>query len=626
MRTGWNSQETNLTYSNVNSSSFGLLTVVPLSDPNDQVDTQPLIVPNLQISGGKHDVVYVATEANNIYAFDANTGVKLNMKNLGPPVLQTIGCIYQGPYIGISGTPVIDLPNNTMYVIAYTYDSSKSPSYSIHALDLATLNDKVTAKPITATHTLSDGKTPFSFNAGYQRQRPGLLLANGNVYAGFGSFCDFGGGLSRGWLLGWKAGSLIPLSANELNNSQLTAPTTVNGSNGMFLSSVWMSGYGIAGDQNGSVYFSTGNSDPSGTTYDGVSNVQHSVLKLNSDLTRPSSFLFTPDNVGNLDVEDLDVGSGGVMLLPSQAGPVPDMAVATAKDGRMFLLNRDNLGGRQANDAGALDAANVGSGCWCGPTYFNDGTPHIVSSGGIPIASPPAPSAYSQNNVMLWNLQTSPKPRLVQTATGNMPDTVQDPGFFTTVSSNGNNNAIIWAVSRPQTNPQNTGIWLCAFKATPTGTTLPPLYQSKAGSWPAAYLNGNANTVPVVANGKVYVASHGELDIFGLVGAQGAKKVTAVAEAHAEVRTQFPGPELVKEEHQISGYVRKVDGNHLTVETRDNKTVVVDATQAQQSFHYSVVAVGKALIAGGSYDSKGVLQAVYVLRAKPSSMAWPPDR
>jgi hypothetical protein len=617
LRSGWNQQEKMLNYSNV--SSLGVQ-VIQLDDVNDQVDAQPLIATNVQMQGGQHDVVYVATEGNNVYAFDANNGARLNKVNLGvgPPVPQPIKCPQTGPTVGINGTPVIDPQSQTMYVITYNLNNS-NPSYYIHALALDTLQDKVIPpRLIAVSQTLTGGKT-FNFNATWERQRPGLLLANGNVYAAFGSFCDWGGDQARGWVLGWQAGSLTPLPANLLTDTLSSEP------NGMFLSGVWMSGYGIAGDQSGNIYFSTGNSDP-GDAHDGSTNISDSVVRLNSDLTRPSptsKFIFTPGNVIDLDQLDLDMSAGGVMLLPPEAGP-PNMAVATAKDGRMFLLNRDNLGGKTATDTGKLDVATIGNGCWCGPTYFNDGSPHIVSSGGTAPTMPPVPNPSSSHNSLgLWNLQTSPTPKLTQTASGNMPDTVQDPGFFTAVSSDGKSNAIIWAVSRPLTNTQNPLVWLYAFKATPAVGTLPQLFQSRAGSWP--YLVGNANIVPVVANGKVYVASYKELDIFALSpqSAQGVQKAkTAMAEtqvANAQVAT---GPE----EHQVSGVVLKIEGDRLTIQTRTNKTVEIDATEAKSSLRYSaVVPVGASVVAVGYYEN-GVLHAVLVWRSKRLPATWPPDR
>ncbi len=200
LRTGWNNHETTLTPANVASSSFGLLQSIAL---DAQVDAQPLVVPNEQITAGnyqgQHDAVYVATEGNTIYAIDTNTGTVLLNPNFGAAVPTPLGCATNS-VVGIDGTPVIDVASNTMYVIIYT-SGSDGPVYTLHALDLGSLTDVLTPVVVTASHTLTDGTT-YQFNATYQRQRPALLLANGNVYAAFGSFCDLAPNLSRGWLLG----------------------------------------------------------------------------------------------------------------------------------------------------------------------------------------------------------------------------------------------------------------------------------------------------------------------------------------------------------------------------------------------------------------------------------------
>src|SRR5208337_187306 len=165
------------------------------------------------------------------------------------------------------------------------------PAYRIHALDLGSLTDKVAPQLVVASHTLNDGTT-FNFSAKYQRQRPGLLLANGSIYAGFGSFCDRDGGKSRGWLLAWTAGTLAPFPSNQLNDQQ------TSDSNTFFLSSIWMSGYAPATDDAGNVLFVTGNSESG--TYDGVTNIQESVVKVTSTLTSVVD-LFTPSNQSELD-------------------------------------------------------------------------------------------------------------------------------------------------------------------------------------------------------------------------------------------------------------------------------------------------------------------------------------
>jgi hypothetical protein len=490
-RTGWNQQETVLTPTNVASSSFGLLEKVAL---DDQIDAQPLLVPGVNITAGshqgKHDVVYVATEGDTIYAIDAEAGTVLLDPNFGKPVAMPLGCNNNGPNVGINSTPVIDPTTSTLYVVIYTQDAS-GPAYRIHALDLGSLKDKVAPQLVVASHTLTDGTT-FTFNATYQRQRPALLLANGTVYAGFGSFCDLGANLSRGWLLGWSTNTLTPLPANELNDTQPTDPDD------FFLSSIWMSGYGPSTDDSGNILFVTGNSDYSGTTYDGVSNIQESVVKVSSNLTTVLD-LFTPSNQSSLDQGDVDFGSGGVLVLPDQPGSTPHLAVAAGKYGAMYFMNEDNLGGYSPTRNHVLAVYPVGS-CWCGQSYFvdADGAARVVSSGG--------------HVVKLWKLTTSPKPALTSVAASGSVGGGQNPGFFTSISSNGSSNTIVWALSHPNSSTEPR-ISLYAFNPD-SGSTMTQLFKGPAGDWPN--FNGNSNLVPVVANGEVFVASNRQLQIFGL--------------------------------------------------------------------------------------------------------------
>ena len=200
-RTGWNRNETTLTPANVGSTSFGVLAQVEL---DDQVDAQPLIVPNQQITGGPtpgtYQVVYVATEANTIYAIRASNGAVLLSRNLGTPVPFPLGCSNNGPNVGINSTPVIDVAAQALYVVAYTLMSG-IPTYQVFALNLNDLTDKTAPVTVAASHKLSDGTT-YTFNAQFQRQRSALVESSGIIYAGFASFCDFSPDQSRGWLLG----------------------------------------------------------------------------------------------------------------------------------------------------------------------------------------------------------------------------------------------------------------------------------------------------------------------------------------------------------------------------------------------------------------------------------------
>lgn len=224
-----------------------------------QVDTQPLLLTNQVINGTTHDVLYVATENDTVYALDAASGAVLLTRTLGTPVPMSAlpgECSNNSNIIGIDGTPVIDTVAGILHVIAYTYENSQQV-YRLHALKVDTLADAVTPAVISAPATLANGQT-YEFIPAANRQRPGMLLANGNVYAGFGSFCDINANLSRGWVLGWQTGTLAPLAANKLNNTRAKSP------NSFFLSSVWMSGNGLAASAAGDLYFVTGNSDSQG--------------------------------------------------------------------------------------------------------------------------------------------------------------------------------------------------------------------------------------------------------------------------------------------------------------------------------------------------------------------------
>jgi hypothetical protein len=493
-RTGWNPNETILTPAKVNASQFGLLATVAV---DDEVDAQPLLVPGVNITvgkfQGKHDVVYVVTANNTVYAVDATSGTVLLSNHLGTPVFQPIGCKNNGPNVGVGSTPVIDVTRQNLYLIAYTQGSS-GPVYTVHALNLGSLADTLTPQVVSGSHLLTDGST-YDFNATYQRQRPALLEANGNIYAGFGSFCDMATALSRGWVLGWNAATLAPLAGNQLFQSQATDPDDY------FLASVWMSGYGLSADDSGNVLFATGNSDPSGTTYDGVTSIQESVIKLSSDLTTVLD-LFTPSDWAALDAIDNEFGSGGVLILPDQPGSVPHMAVAAGKDGNLYFMNEDDLGGYSATTNNVLGTYPIGK-CLCGQSYFaRNGVGGVVASGG--------------STINLFEVVTSPKAKLLKLASTTITSGQGDSGFFTSVSSNHSATPIIWAIARPVSSTQ-PALTLYAFNPFSIKT---PLFSAVAGQW--KYYRGHYNLPPTIANGKVYVASYQQLEIFGLLAAKTA--------------------------------------------------------------------------------------------------------
>ena len=613
-RTGWNQRETTLTPANVGPTSFGVIAQVVL---DAQVDAQPLLVPGQQITAGiytvgpagTYQVVYVATEGNTIYGIRASDSAVLLQRNLGPTV-PTGFCngSTDPPVNGIKGTPVIDVLANALYVIANI--SGNQQTYQLFALNLNDLTDKIPPVTIAASHTLSDGTT-YNFNAQYQQQRPGLLLASGNIYAGFGSYCDGNPSLSRGWLLGWQESTLAPLAANMLTDTLAQTST-----NNFFLSSIWMSGYGIAAAPNGNLFFATGNSGLG--TYGGDRNIQESVVKVDPTLVNLLD-IFTPFNVNDLDSKDHDLGAGGVLVVPAQPGPIPNLAVAAGKVGPMYLLNRAHLGGFTPGgpdnvlDEKPISQSGLGY-CWCGPSYFKgpDGVGRIVSSGGV---------EGLNTQITVWKIQTSPTSvALVEEGAAILPllgfAGVQDAGTFTTVSSNGTQaGAIIWATGRP-TNPNTFAIHLYAYAAAPSSGTLTLLYSSRAGAWPNA--GYNANIVPVVANGHVFVASNKQLTIFGLGGGPFVPPAAAAAKP-AALKANAPP-------NAITGVLEHVDGPVLTLRTRTGTIVRVDDSDALRSGQIGVLVPGNAYGVQGTYDSTGALHAQAVGRAKPLPAGWPPDR
>jgi outer membrane protein assembly factor BamB len=594
LRTGWNAAETTLTPATVGADSFGVVQTVAL---DDQVDSQPLVVASQPIAtgphAGVHDVVYVATASNSIFAIDATNGAVLASRNLGTPVSRSSvpgQCENSGPNLGITSTPVFDAATDTLYAMAYS-GTFTGPQYQLHALNAATLSDRVPPVVVSASHVLTDG-TVYRFAAADSRQRPALLEANGNVYAGFGSFCDYLPSLSRGWLLGWHANSLTPLAGNELDDRGTTAPS------GFYLASIWMSGAGPAADSAGNIYFATSNSDPSGTTYDGVNNIEQSVVKLAGDLSHVVD-IFTPSNIALLDQRDKDFGSGGVLLLPDQPGSLPHLLFAVGKIGELYALNRDQLGGYvPAGPDRSLAEIDVGK-CWCASSYFTgpDGVGRIVTG--------------AASEVGVWALGTSPVRLTLQSLSAPLPGS-QDRGVFTSVSSNGtrSGSAVIWSVSRP-VDPSPALVNLYAFNAA-TGALI---YSSTAGTWPS--VGSNANIVPVVANGHVYVASYKTLTIFGLHGE--AMRVPRLPRATALALAPQPG-------HIVSGTIVALARSGVTLRTRTGRLVSVDASRALRAGLSANLALGGTLVAHGAYGPGGRFDARAIGRAKDSPALWPADR
>jgi hypothetical protein len=340
-----------------------------------------------------------------------------------------------------------------------------------------------------------------------------------------------------------------------------------------------MSGYGLAEDQSANLYFATGNSDPSGTSYN-VRNLSESVIELSPDLRTIKSF-FTPVGAQGLlflERNDLDMGSGGVLLTPD------GYAVAAGKAGQMFLLHQGHLGGANGNYVATV---TIGP-CWCGESYYRgpDRVGRIVSSG--------------NNTIDVWL-----EPSLVlKSQSPALENGSRGGGFFTSVSSNGYQNAIIWAVIQSQ---DTTELTLYAYDP----VTASVAFSAAAGTWPNAAI-AKANIVPVVANGHVYVASYRQLTIWGLT--QGASSKLA--------HPAFKNPVQLKPgEHDVFGTITAINGTTISVKKRDGTLVSISTANAITppfviDEPVQVLGIG----------TKTGLDAKWVARAKGSPKIWFPDR
>jgi hypothetical protein len=587
-RTGWAQSEQTLTPANVGGGSFGFLAAIKL--PASQLVGHPLVVEGVTVAGvGPSNVVYLVDNSNNVWGLNAASGAVLLHVNLGLPVPGSANP-HNKP-VGVKSTPVIDTATQTLYVMADTYVNS-IPTYKLHALSLGSLKDIKTPVVVAASNFLTDGSA-VNFRAEVQQQRPALLEANGNIYAGFGSFADMATTESRGWLLGWNATSLTPLVANALTNHLATANSCRVAAVPCFLSSIWMSGFGVTADSTGNVYFVTGNGGKH--NYNSPNNYSESALRVSGDLSTVKSY-FTPYNVNTLDQSDQDFGSGGLTVLPVQPGPIPSLAVVAGKSGTMYLLNQVKLGGHVSKAPDKVVAqASIGA-CWCGISYFtgSDGVGRLVSSGGA--------------TAKIWQVRTSPTVHLVQQSASAPLISGQDPGFFTTVSSNGTtaNTAIIWVIGRPTT----VGGPLKVYAL--NGADASTLFSASFGSWTIP--NANAETTPVVANGNVYIAVENYLYILGL----GGTPRPAVAP------DTNPPPRAAG--HEIYGTVAEASGNLIKLRLRTGNVVTVDNGGAQEADRSVEVYVGRALGINGDYDQAGVFHARMTFRAKDSPDLWLSDK
>jgi hypothetical protein len=490
-RTGWNAQESILTSANVNVHTFGKLFALHV---DGKVDAQPLYMSGVKVPGkGTHNVLFVATEHDSVYAFDANRyGAPLwHVSMLGPGEVPSDdhGCPQISPEIGITSTPVIDPATGTMYVVAMSklvVAAKTMYIQRVHALDVTTGADSIA--PVIV-HASFPGTGPNSqggrvtFDPGLYAERTSLLLTHGVLYTFWTSHCD--AGPYNGWIMGYDAGTLHQVS---------DLCTTPNGVGGAF----WNAGAGAAIDAAGNIYDLEGNG-----TFDTTLNSRGfpaqgdfggSFVKISTTGGLHVADYFVPHNIQAENDADQDLGSGGVMVLPNMKdaqGRIVQLAIGAGKDGNIYLVNRNAMGKFSPSHDRIYQEliGPVRGGEWATSAYF-PGSVYFGPQGG---------------HLMQFTFHNA---RLLPTPTSQTTTTFVYPGTSPSVSSNGLRNAIVWAAENGPTAA------LHAYVAQNLGHEL---YNSNQAGTADHFGAGNKFITPMLANGKVYVGTTNGVAVFGLL-------------------------------------------------------------------------------------------------------------
>jgi hypothetical protein len=492
-RSGVNSQELALAPATVSSSTFGKLFSCPI---DGYAYAQPLYAPNLAIPGdGMHNVIFVVTEKDSVFAFDAdaNPCVQLWQASLIPAGSQAIETPNLNitstdivPFVGVTGTPVLAVSTSALYVVAATQTIAINPTYSqrLYALDLATGQPEIQAAGVEIASPAGQASV---FNPMLENQRSALLLDHGTVYIAFGSY----GGLGdyHGWLFGYDSSSLQQTGVFNVT------PNAIQGG-------IWQSGGGPSADLNHNVFVVTG--DGPFDANRGGKSYSNSFLRLGPAEGLSVSDYFTPCDQATLETAGLDVGASAPVLLPDSAGSPsqPHLLIGGSKGGSLYVVNRDNMGefvGPCPDPPARVQTIPVRGGAilstplfWNNSVYVAAGNGHLVSfpmSAGILASTPSA----SQS-----------------------PETLGPQGSTPIISSNGANNAILWLIdSSGALATPNTPAILRAYDPNNLSNEI---YNSTmaAASRDTAGLAVKF-TLPTVANGKVYVGTQKELDVYGLL-------------------------------------------------------------------------------------------------------------
>ena len=510
-RTGWYDNETTLNKNNVKQGSFGKIFARTV---DDQVYAQPLVKLDLTIPGiGKKNIVFVATVNNTVYAFDADSANvataywKVNLTAAHSRVINksdetgACGGFYNdfSGNMGIVGTPVIDSTTNTMYVVSRSIDTTggaKNANQYLHALDITTGAEKANS-PVLITATVSgtgDGSSggSVSFDPLHQNQRSGLLLLNGVVYLAWSSHCDWGP--YHGWLMGYDK---TTLQQKYVYNS------TPDGYNG----GIWMSGGGPSADSAGNIYLAVGNGSvgKNGNAAD-PRNRSESALKLSpsgNGFTIQS--YFTPKNYETLEGADLDFGVTQLMLIPGTK-----RAIVGVKDGHVYLLDRDNMGGYSSVTDNVAQTIDLGSNSFLrsAMSYFNGSKKYIYS--------------WSENSLLrAYSYDTTSNLiDLGNTITSGLQGPTGNNGAVLSVSSNGSidSTGILWA-SYAANGDANQSVRPGILRAIDATDVTKELWNSSMypNDNPGNYAKFNC---PTIANGKVYLGTFSnQLVVYGLTGA-----------------------------------------------------------------------------------------------------------
>jgi hypothetical protein len=499
-RTGQNIQETILTPSNVNSAQFGKLFSVPV---DGAVYAQPLYLSAVSIAGGTHNVLYVVTEHDSVFAIDADSGTVYAQVSLIPAGGTTVNsstdlsCGDLVPEVGITGTPVIDPVGGTLYVVAASKLSGNFYQY-LHALNVTTLAEKLNGPmQIQASVPGSDSygsNGTVVFNTLQENQRAALLLENGHVVIGWSSHCD--NDPWHGWVMSYNSSTLAQEAAFN---------TSPNGEH----NGVWMSGGGAAADVNGNIYFATGNG-----TWNGTTDYGDSIVKLGPPANNafPVVDYFTPYNQGMLADDDTDLASGGLVLLPALPSG-QQLLAQQGKQGTIYLLNINNLGkycinltpACSSNDPQIVqEIMGASPGIWGSPAYWNGNLYWTGANDTI--------KAYSFNANGSGLISTSPTSQSSQIFAFSAPTPA--------ISANGTTNGILWALDGSADDSTCDGsvsdcLGLYAYDATNLADVL--YISTQAANNRDAPGNAVKFEKPVIANGKVYVGTQSSVTVYGLL-------------------------------------------------------------------------------------------------------------